>query len=102
MADSRFPYFVLGLGIGTAMGLLFAPRPGEQTRDELRLRAAEGRDYLKKRGSEVRGQAEEILDRGRSAVQGQRDQLAAALEAGRKAYREATGADPSSKAAGRV
>lgn len=90
MADSRISCFFLGLGIGTAVGLLFAPRSGDEMRKELRGRASEGRDFLKKRGSELREQAEEILERGRGKVQVQREQLSAALEAGRKAYREAT------------
>ena len=95
MADSKFSFFCLGLGIGAAVGLLFAPKPGEITREELRLRAEEGREFLKKRSGELRQQAEEVLDRGRSTVHSQREQLSAALEAGRRAYREATagGAD---------
>ena len=45
-------------------------------------------------------QAEQAIDRGREKVQGQRDQLSAALEAGRRAYRDATGQDPTTVAAG--
>jgi gas vesicle protein len=90
MADSKFSCFCLGLGIGAAVGFLFAPKPGEATREELRQRADEGREFLKKRSGELRRQAEEALDRGRSTVHSQREQLSAALEAGRRAYREAT------------
>jgi gas vesicle protein len=95
MADSKFSCFCLGLGIGAAVGLLFAPKPGDATREELRLRAEESREFLKRRSGELRQQAEEVLDRGRSTVHSQREQLSAALEAGRRAYREATagGAD---------
>jgi gas vesicle protein len=94
MSDSRFSCFVLGIAVGAAAGLLFAPKPGQETRDELRHRAEEGKDYLRKRSVELKSQAEEALERGRTVVQGQRDQLSAALEAGRKAYRDATGKDP--------
>ncbi len=100
MADSKFSYFCLGLGIGTAVGLLFAPKAGDEVREELRLRASEGREYLKKRSGELRQQAEEVLERGRTTVESQREQLSAALDAGRRAYREATaggsGASPDS------
>ena len=95
MANSQLPYFLFGLGVGAAAGMLFAPKSGEETREDLRLRAEEGREYLKRRSDEWREQAGQAIDRGREAVQGQRDQLSAALEAGRRAYREATGHDPS-------
>jgi gas vesicle protein len=94
------PYFLFGLGVGAAAGILFAPKSGEETRQELRQRAGEGREYLKRRSGELRVQAEQAIDRGRERVQGQREQLSAALEAGRRAYREATGQDPTTAAPG--
>lgn len=100
MANSQLPYFLFGLGVGAAAGMLFAPKSGEETREELRQRAEEGREYLKRRSGELREQAGQAIDRGREAVQGQRDQLSSALEAGRRAYREATGQDPAGAAAG--
>lgn len=89
MEDSnKFSYFLLGLGIGVAAGLLFAPQSGEETRGMIRSKADEGKDYLRSRGEELRDQAEELADRGRSALQRQKDQLAAAVDAGKRAYRE--------------
>lgn len=91
---SSLPYFLFGLGVGAAAGILFAPKSGEETREELRHRAEEGREYLKRRSGELRVEAEHAYSRGREAFQGQREQLSAALEAGRRAYRETTGQDP--------
>ena len=89
MEDSnKFSYFLLGLGIGVAAGLLFAPQSGEETRGILRSKADEGKDYLRNRGEDLRGQAEEMVDRGRSALQRQKEQLSAAVDAGKRAYRE--------------
>ena len=89
MADSRLSCFFLGLGVGTAVGLLFAPKPGDELIGDLRARASGGRNFLWQRSGELRHQAEEILERGRSNVATHREHLAAALEAGRRAYQEA-------------
>jgi gas vesicle protein len=86
--DRGLSYFFLGLGIGAAVGILFAPKSGEETRQELLNRAQEGTDYLKRRGEEMREQATEYVERGRSTVARQRDQLKNAVDAGREAYRE--------------
>jgi len=86
--DKRFSYFFLGLGLGVALGVLFAPKSGEETREFLKDRADEGKDFLKRKSEELRDQAGELLDRGKQAVARQKDQLAAAVEAGKQAYRE--------------
>jgi gas vesicle protein len=92
--DNKFSYFFLGLGLGVAAGLLFAPKSGPETRDLLRSKADEGKEYLRRRGNEVRDQAADALERGKSTVSRQRDNLVAAVEAGKQAYREAVTATP--------
>ena len=92
--DNKFSYFFLGLGLGVAAGLLFAPKSGPETRDLLMSKADEGKEYLKKRTSELQDQAADVIDRGRSTVTRQRDNLVAAVEAGKQAYREAVTATP--------
>ncbi|MBV8812223.1 MAG: YtxH domain-containing protein, partial [Acidobacteriaceae bacterium] len=49
---SGFGYFLLGLGIGVAAGILWAPRAGEETRQFLADKAGEGADYLKSRAQD--------------------------------------------------
>jgi len=88
--DKRFSYFFLGLGLGVAVGILFAPKAGAETRDMIRNKAEEGKDYIKRRGEELRDSATDLVDKGRSAVTRQKEQLSAAVEAGKQAYREAT------------
>ena len=42
MADnvgSKISFFLVGLGIGAAVGVLFAPRSGEETRDLITQKA---------------------------------------------------------------
>ena len=96
--DKRLSYFCLGLGIGVAVGILFAPKSGEETRAYLRNKAEEGKDYVKRRGDELRDSAGDLIDRGRTAITRQRDHLTAAVEAGKQAYREAVGAKPEAEA----
>lgn len=85
----KLSFFFLGLGIGVAIGILFAPKSGQETRELIRTKAGEGKDYLKRRSEELRDSAAEAIERGRSAVTQRKDQIAAAVEAGRQAYREA-------------
>ena len=87
--DKKLSYFFLGVGIGVAVGLLFAPKSGEETRELIRSKAGEGKDYLKRRGEEARESATEWVERGRTAVNRQKEQLSAAFDAGKQAYREA-------------
>jgi gas vesicle protein len=86
---SKLSYFAFGLGLGLAVGVLFAPKSGEETREFIRAKADEGKEYLRRRSGELREQAEGAIDRGRTAVGRQRENLAAAVEAGKQAYREA-------------
>lgn len=87
--DNKFSYFFLGLGLGVAAGLLFAPKTGEETRNLIRSKADEGREYLKQRTDDLRESANDAIERGKSTVTRQRDNLTAAVEAGKQAYRDA-------------
>jgi gas vesicle protein len=87
---NSFVWFLAGLGLGALAGVLYAPRSGSETREALRARAEEGRDYMRSRANEARSQAAEWVDRGRDVVNQQKDQFRAAYEAGRQAYQEAT------------
>ena len=90
--QNRLSYFFLGLGLGVAVGLLFAPKSGAETRDLLLTKADEGKEYLRRRSEDIRDSAGDLLDKGRDLVSKQKDQLNAAVEAGKQAYRDAVGA----------
>lgn len=87
--DNKLSYFCLGLGLGVAVGVLFAPKSGAETRQLLRSKAEEGADYVKRRSDDLRETAAEALERGKQTVSRHRDNLAAAVDAGKQAYREA-------------
>jgi gas vesicle protein len=87
--ENKLSYFFLGLGIGVAAGVLFAPKSGPETRELIRNKANEGADYVKRRSQEFREQASDALDKGKQTLQRHKDNLAAAVEAGKQAYRDA-------------
>src|ERR1700686_1196721 len=86
--DSLVTFF-LGLGIGIGVGFLFAPKSGEETRDMLMSKADEGTDYLRKQASDIRESASDIVEKGRGAVNRQKEILNDAIDAGKQAYRDA-------------
>lgn len=89
MADnvgSKISYFLVGLGVGALIGVLFAPKSGEETREFLGQKADEGRDYAQKKARELRERADELIERGKDVASRKRDSVSAAVEAGREAY----------------
>jgi len=85
-AGSKISFFLVGLGIGALVGILFAPKSGEETREYLSQKADEGREYAQRKARELRERAEDIVERGKEAASRQKDNIAAAVEAGRDAY----------------
>ena len=86
---NKFSYFAFGLGLGIAVGVLFAPKSGEETREFIRGKADESKEYLKRRSEDLRSQATDAVERGKTVVNRQRDNLQSAVEAGKQAYRDA-------------
>jgi gas vesicle protein len=89
MADnvgSKVSYFLVGLGVGALVGVLFAPKSGEETRDYLSKRADEGKEYAQRKARELRERADELIERSKDVAVRKKDSLSAAVEAGREAY----------------
>jgi gas vesicle protein len=89
MADSvgsKVSYFLVGVGIGALLGVLFAPKSGEETREYLSKRAEDGREFAQKKARELRDRADELIERGKDAAARKRESLTAAVEAGREAF----------------
>ena len=109
-------WFVAGLGVGALVGILYAPKSGRETREDLVSGAREGTEYLRtrsrqaaeqvgdlvdkgkehvgeyvERGREVvdrgRAQWEEFVERGKNLVTEQTNRVTAAVDAGRQAYK---------------
>jgi gas vesicle protein len=93
-------YFLGGLGVGIAGGILFAPHSGDGTRDRIRRKADEARDlmsakagagqkYLKRYGARLVDQTNEFVERSKRMMNDQQERVNRAVEAGKSAYRAA-------------
>lgn len=133
MADDSkingFAWFLAGLGVGALAGILYAPKSGRETRDDLANSAREGSEYLRNRGKQVaeqvgtmvdrgreqvgeymdrgkeavdrgRAQWEEFVERGKSLVGDQGQRVSAAVDAGRQAYKSGSSASASNMTTG--
>lgn len=96
MADERcgcsgsgILWFLAGLGIGAAVGILYAPKSGKETREQILSAAEEGREKVTEHARRYRKQAQEWAEHGRDVLSQQKENLRSAFEAGRQAYREA-------------
>jgi gas vesicle protein len=86
-AGSKASFFLMGLGIGAVVGILFAPRSGEETREYLTDRADEGREYAQRKARELRERAEDLLERSKEIMDRQKDAISTAVEAGKDTYK---------------
>ena len=85
---SKLAYFLVGGGIGAVIALLFAPRSGRETRDLIAQKATEGRDRVTSTGRMVSDRVTDYIDKGKEIVSSQKEQISAAIEAGKQAYRD--------------
>jgi gas vesicle protein len=112
---SGFGWFLAGLGVGALVGVLYAPKSGKDTRDDLLSASLEAKDKaaaLAQQGREKaadlaaqgKQQANEYVDRGREyyekgrsqwsdyvekgkdALSDQQEKLTAAVDAGKETY----------------
>ena len=90
MADnvgSKVSFFLVGLGIGALVGILFAPKSGEETREYLTSKADEGRDYAQQKARELRERAEDLIERSKEIMSRQKDAISTAVDAGKETYK---------------
>jgi gas vesicle protein len=90
-------WFLAGLGVGAVVGVLYAPKSGAETREALREKLEEGREFVTAKTGEVREQAGEWVQRGKEAIDQQKQQVRSAFQAGKQAYKEATAAEGPTK-----
>jgi gas vesicle protein len=90
-SGSKISFFLVGLGIGALVGILFAPKSGEETREYLTQKAEEGKEFAQRKARELRERADDLVERGKQAASRQRESISAAVDAGRDAYQREKG-----------
>ncbi|MGC2618783.1 MAG: YtxH domain-containing protein [Acidobacteriaceae bacterium] len=86
--SSGFSWFLAGLGIGALIGVLYAPKAGRETREDLLSSAREGSEYLKQRGREAADQVSDLVDRSKTQVTEYVDRSKEVVERGRAQWDE--------------
>jgi gas vesicle protein len=61
-------WFLAGLGVGALVGILYAPKSGRETRDDLANGAREGTEYLKARTRQAAEEVSAIVDKSKEQV----------------------------------
>jgi gas vesicle protein len=83
---SKANHFLVGLGIGSVVGILFAPKSGEETREYMAKKTREGNEYARQKVRELRDRAEETVERSKEMIANTKGQIATAIDAGRETY----------------
>src|ERR1700739_921980 len=61
-------WVLAGLGVGALIGILYAPKRGRETREDLAQGAREGTEYLRARSRQAAEQVGQIVDKGKEQV----------------------------------
>jgi gas vesicle protein len=77
--------FLLGAAVGAGVGLLLAPRSGKETREKL----ADWLDERREKGSDILHKIKETVPEKAEQVSHVKDQIVAAVKAGKEAFAEA-------------
>jgi gas vesicle protein len=79
-------YFLVGLGIGSLVGVLFAPKSGAETRSYIAKKTSEGNEVARKKVREIRDGTEDTVEHGKKIIVRTEGRIAAALELALEAY----------------
>jgi gas vesicle protein len=74
-------YFLAGLAIGSLVGIVFAPKSGEGTREFLSKKVKQGSKHARKKARELREHADDLIEGGKELVNQTKEQIATGLDA---------------------
>jgi gas vesicle protein len=89
MAQNMIPkgsYILVGLGIGSLIGVLFAPKSGEEIQKYLAKKASERNEFARKQMRELRDRADDAIERGKEIIAQTEGRIATAIDAGVETY----------------
>jgi gas vesicle protein len=78
--DSNVGYFMAGLAIGSLVGIFFAPKSGQGTREYLSQKVKEGSKHARKKARELSERADDLVERGKELVNRKKEQIVTELE----------------------
>jgi len=79
-------YFLAGVGIGSVIGILFAPKSGKGTREYLGKKINEGSEFARRQAQELGVRAEDMVEYTKETVLQTKNQMAAAIDVGLETY----------------
>ena len=85
---SSIPLFLAGMGAGLALGVLFAPSSGEETRTYLADSARQGLDKAKAKGEEFSRRAQDAVARGKEAVTRGKEAVSETVESAKQSAKQ--------------
>ena len=62
---TSFGWFLAGLGLGALVGILYAPKSGRETREDIVATAKDGTEYVRVRAREVADQTGQLVEKGK-------------------------------------
>ena len=83
-----FGWFLVGLGIGAAVGVLYAPKAGYETREDLASSAREGTEYMREQSRRAAEKVGDFADRGRDQLNEYVDRSKDAVDRGRSQWNQ--------------
>jgi|GraSoi_2013_40cm_1033754.scaffolds.fasta_scaffold74249_1 gas vesicle protein len=79
-------YFLMGLGIGSAVAILLAPKSGQETRQYIADKTREANNFTRQKAREIKIRAEDAVEHGKETIAQTKEQIATAIEVGRETY----------------
>gem|GEM_PF-1613445 len=76
---------LLGAAIGSAVGVLFAPKAGKETREDIKTKANEAQEKTQELIEQTKERAEQMYEKGRNVVTEKRDWALEAFNSGKEA-----------------